>query len=273
MAAIDRLPDRDQGRRARRGQGRDHRGRRARGARRRSKPCWSNGGSAPSGSWSRSISSARSCRCWRCATARTRVPLASAQDYKRIFDGDRGPEHRRDGVLLAGAGGRLARRPRARAPRSTSPCSTNSPSGGSPFHGVLYAGLMMTADGPRVLEFNVRFGDPETQAILPRLRTDLLSLLVAATEPGGLRNGVARVGPGDGGDGRARERRIPGVVLLRRGDQRPRRAPGLGLRDPRRDRPGRRRAVRDRGRPRAQRDRARRRTPLPPARPPMLPRT
>ena len=54
---------------------------------------------------------------------------------------------------------------------------------------------MMTAGGPRVLEFNVRFGDPETQAILPRLRTDLLSLLVAATEPGGLRNGVLEWDP------------------------------------------------------------------------------
>jgi phosphoribosylamine--glycine ligase len=57
---------------------------------------------------------------------------------------------------------------------------------GTPFHGVLYAGLMMTADGPRVLEFNVRFGDPETQAILPRLRSDLLGLVQAALEPGGL---------------------------------------------------------------------------------------
>ena len=48
---------------------------------------------------------------------------------------------------------------------------------GTPFHGVLYAGLMLTDDGPKVLEFNVRFGDPETQAVLPRLKSDLLDLL------------------------------------------------------------------------------------------------
>jgi phosphoribosylamine--glycine ligase len=53
---------------------------------------------------------------------------------------------------------------------------------------VLYAGLMLTADGPSVLEFNVRFGDPETQVVLPRLRSDLLDLLLRATEPGGLRD-------------------------------------------------------------------------------------
>ena len=57
---------------------------------------------------------------------------------------------------------------------------------GTPFHGVLYAGLMMTAAGPRVLEYNARFGDPETQAVLPRLRSDLLDLLEGATRPGGL---------------------------------------------------------------------------------------
>ncbi len=57
---------------------------------------------------------------------------------------------------------------------------------GHPFHGVLYAGLMMTADGPKVLEFNTRFGDPETQAVLPRLRSDLVDLFLAASIPGGL---------------------------------------------------------------------------------------
>jgi phosphoribosylamine--glycine ligase len=57
---------------------------------------------------------------------------------------------------------------------------------GTPFHGVLYAGLMMTVDGPKVLEFNARLGDPETQAVLPRLRGDLLDLMEAAIEPGGL---------------------------------------------------------------------------------------
>lgn len=57
---------------------------------------------------------------------------------------------------------------------------------GTPFHGVLYAGLMLTAGGPKVLEFNVRFGDPETQAVLPRLRSDLLELLLAASRTDGL---------------------------------------------------------------------------------------
>jgi phosphoribosylamine---glycine ligase len=116
---------------------------------------------------------------------RTALPLASAQDYKRIFDGDRGPN----------TGGMGSYSPVAvvDAVRAQEICATvHQPvldelaRRGIAFHGVLYAGLMMTANGPRVLEFNVRFGDPETQAILPRLRTDLLGLLEDATVSGGL---------------------------------------------------------------------------------------
>jgi phosphoribosylamine--glycine ligase len=113
------------------------------------------------------------------------IPLAPAQDYKRIGDGDTGPN-------TGGMG-------------SYSPVQTVSPDRlaelsaavhqpivdlmarrGHPFHGVLYAGLMMTADGPRVLEYNTRFGDPETQAVLPRLESDLVDLFQAASKPGGL---------------------------------------------------------------------------------------
>ena len=65
---------------------------------------------------------------------------------------------------------------------------------GTPYHGVLYAGLMLTAAGPKVLEFNCRFGDPETQAVLPRLRSDLLDLCLASREPGGLAGAEADFG-------------------------------------------------------------------------------
>ena len=72
------------------------------------------------------------------------------------------------------------------SPRSTSRSSSSMRRRGTPFRGVLYAGLTPTAAGPRVLELNVRFGDPETQAVLPRLRGDLLEVLAAAARPGGL---------------------------------------------------------------------------------------
>jgi phosphoribosylamine--glycine ligase len=116
---------------------------------------------------------------------RTALPLASAQDYKRIFDGDRGPN--------TGGMGSYSPVPAIGTERAVEICAgVHQPvleelgRRGIEFHGVLYAGLMMTADGPKILEFNVRFGDPETQAILPRLRSDLYELLSAACEPGGL---------------------------------------------------------------------------------------
>src|ERR1019366_5395716 len=115
----------------------------------------------------------------------TALPLASARDYKRIFDGDGGPNTGGMGSYspIAAIGDARA----AELARMVhQPVLDELARRGAPFHGVLYAGLMMTREGPRVLEFNVRFGDPETQAILPRLRTDLLELMHAPTEPGGL---------------------------------------------------------------------------------------
>ncbi len=116
---------------------------------------------------------------------------------------ERGPARARSGLQADLRRRRRARTPAGWAATRRSRGSTRRPSSGSstpstarssslmgrrgtPFHGVLYAGLMMTADGPKVLEFNTRFGDPETQAVLPRLESDLLELFRAAREPGGL---------------------------------------------------------------------------------------
>jgi phosphoribosylamine--glycine ligase len=118
------------------------------------------------------------------------VPLAPAQDYKRIFDGDEGPNTGGMGCYSPVPGFGPAEvsdlvdsvhRPVVRAMAER----------GTPFHGVLYAGLMLTADGVRVLEFNTRFGDPETQVVLPRLRSDLVDLCVGARQTGGLANATA----------------------------------------------------------------------------------
>ncbi len=113
------------------------------------------------------------------------VPLAPAQDYKRIFDDDRGPNTGGMGSYspVPGFG---AAEVEGIVDRVHRPIVAAMAARGTPFHGVLYAGLMIGADGPKVLEFNVRFGDPETQAVLPRLRSDLADLFRAAREPGGL---------------------------------------------------------------------------------------
>jgi phosphoribosylamine---glycine ligase len=111
------------------------------------------------------------------------VPLAPAQDFKRIFDGDEGPN--------TGGMGSYSPVPGAPDPFELAgivhqPIVDELRHRGTPFHGVLYAGLMLTADGPKVIEYNARFGDPETQAVLPRLTGDLLDLLERAARPGGL---------------------------------------------------------------------------------------
>lgn len=112
---------------------------------------------------------------------KTVLPLAPAQDHKAIFDNDRGPN----------TGGMGAYSP---APVLTPelqkevmetvmlPAVAGMEKEGRPYKGILYAGLMMTAAGPKVLEFNCRFGDPETQPILMRLGSDLLEALLAAAE-------------------------------------------------------------------------------------------
>jgi len=112
---------------------------------------------------------------------RTVAAMPPAQDHKRVFDGDRGPN----------TGGMGAYAPAPIAPPALveelvaavlRPAVEGMAAEGAPYVGVLYAGLMLTPAGPRVLEFNCRFGDPETQAILPLLESDLLDVLEACVE-------------------------------------------------------------------------------------------
>jgi phosphoribosylamine--glycine ligase len=113
------------------------------------------------------------------------VALAPARDFKRIGEGDRGPNTGGMGSYSPVAGFD-EERVREIVATVHQPVVDLMRERGTPFHGILYAGLMLTPEGLRVLEFNVRFGDPETQAVLPRLRSDLLELLLAAARPGGL---------------------------------------------------------------------------------------
>ncbi|MFQ4148614.1 phosphoribosylamine--glycine ligase [Arthrobacter sp. LAPM80] len=115
------------------------------------------------------------------ADGRTCVPLAPAQDFKRIFDGDEGPN----------TGGMGAYSPLEWAPaglvqevidRVAQPTIDAMAHRGTPFTGVLYCGLALTSRGTRVIEFNARFGDPETQAVLARLKTPLGGVLMAAAK-------------------------------------------------------------------------------------------
>jgi len=108
---------------------------------------------------------------------KTVIPMVSSQDHKQVFDGDTGPN----------TGGMGAYSPAPVIEGRTSeimenimiPVIRGMADEGRPFQGVLYAGLMMTDNGPQVLEFNVRFGDPEAQPILFRLKTDLVEIMEA----------------------------------------------------------------------------------------------
>ena len=121
------------------------------------------------------------------------LPLAPAQDYKRIGDGDTGPNTGGMGSYSPVPGFDPAEVDRI-ADLVHRPIVDAMGRRGTPYRGVLYAGLMLTDDGPRVLEFNCRFGDPETQAVLPRLRSDPLELFQACREQGGLAGTDAEFG-------------------------------------------------------------------------------
>ena len=112
---------------------------------------------------------------------KTVVPMVSSQDHKKIFDNDQGPN----------TGGMGAYSPVPFYPDEfekgvleeiLKPTVEGLRSEGREYKGVLYAGLVLTKEGPKVLEFNARFGDPETQVILPRLKTDLIDILNAVIE-------------------------------------------------------------------------------------------
>ena len=108
-------------------------------------------------------------------------PMVPSQDHKPVFDGDKGPN----------TGGMGTYSPVPHIPQSVVdeaietiliPAARAMVQEGRPFRGVLYAGLMITEQGPKTVEFNCRFGDPETQVVLPRLRTDLADIFLATVE-------------------------------------------------------------------------------------------
>ncbi|MEI7888704.1 MAG: phosphoribosylamine--glycine ligase [Actinomycetes bacterium] len=113
------------------------------------------------------------------------IPLAPARDFKRIGDGDTGPNTGGMGAFSPVPGFDLDEAERL-VREVHQPVLEEMKRRGTPFHGVLYAGLMIGSKGTKVLEFNVRFGDPETQAVLPRLKSDLYDLMLRATARGGL---------------------------------------------------------------------------------------
>jgi phosphoribosylamine--glycine ligase len=108
-------------------------------------------------------------------------PMPAAQDHKPVFDGDKGPN----------TGGMGTYSPLPHIPQEIideavekiiKPTARALVEEGRPFRGVLFAGLMVTKDGPKTIEFNARFGDPETQVVLPRLETDLLDIIQASLD-------------------------------------------------------------------------------------------
>ncbi|MFN2383652.1 MAG: phosphoribosylamine--glycine ligase [Gemmatimonadota bacterium] len=123
------------------------------------------------------------------------LPLLPAQDHKRAEDGERGPNTGGMGAC-APVSCLDAAEVAEVVERIFRPTLAALADAGAPFTGCLYAGLMLTASGPVVLEWNARFGDPETQALLPLLESDLLELLLGTATPRGLAGAAARWTPG-----------------------------------------------------------------------------
>jgi len=116
----------------------------------------------------------------------TAIPLGSAQDHKRVGDGDKGPNT--GGMGAYSPAPIMTTEMNARVMREiVEPTVRAMNVMGAPFKGVLFAGLMITKDGPQLIEYNVRFGDPETQVLMLRLTSDLLPALIAARD-GQLKN-------------------------------------------------------------------------------------
>lgn len=109
------------------------------------------------------------------------LPLVSAQDHKRAYDGDEGPNTGGMGCICPATNLKADTLKRI-VKEIVNPTISGLAAEGRRYQGVLYCGLMLTSDGPKVLEFNVRLGDPEAQAILPRFKGDLLPLLLEVAE-------------------------------------------------------------------------------------------
>jgi len=112
---------------------------------------------------------------------KTIVPMESAQDYKRIFDGDKGPNTGGMGTYSPSLIFDRTLETQIRE-RILEPTIKGFQKDGLDFKGVLFIGLMITDQGPKVIEFNNRFGDPETQSVLPRMKTDLVEIMEAVIE-------------------------------------------------------------------------------------------
>jgi phosphoribosylamine--glycine ligase len=111
----------------------------------------------------------------------TALPLASAQDHKRAFDGDAGPNTGGMGAYSP-APAMTAEMMRRTMTEIVEPTLAAMAAMGAPFKGVLFAGLMLTREGPKLIEYNVRFGDPETQVLMLRMMSDIVPAMLAACD-------------------------------------------------------------------------------------------